>query len=124
MITFTCSVYWREDENLEWRNRWNVYFVASNDSANVHWLAILNSLIITGCLHQLACINIIRQYKEAKEEAGCEYELGARAYDSREETGVGRHAEDVPMDELPTSQVFFVIVERLTAPSMSSIGPT
>lgn len=49
-IPYTYSVYWREDDRLEWRNRWDMYFLAQDDSANVHWLAFVNSLVICGLL--------------------------------------------------------------------------
>ncbi|KAF2450647.1 hypothetical protein P171DRAFT_143561 [Karstenula rhodostoma CBS 690.94] len=59
-IPFTYSVYWREDEKLEWKNRWNIYFVASDDSSNVHWLAILNSLVIAGLLTAVVAVIFTR----------------------------------------------------------------
>ncbi|KAJ4988101.1 multispanning membrane [Stagonosporopsis vannaccii] len=49
-IPYTYSVYWREDDRLEWQNRWDMYFVAQDDSANVHWLALIISLVICGLL--------------------------------------------------------------------------
>lgn len=49
-IPFSYSVYFREEEKLEWKNRWDMYFVAQGDSSTVHWLAIANSLIISGLL--------------------------------------------------------------------------
>jgi transmembrane 9 superfamily protein 2/4 len=49
-IPYTYSVYWREDERIEWQNRWDMYFVAQDDSTNVHWLAIVSSLFICGLL--------------------------------------------------------------------------
>ncbi|KAF2203345.1 multispanning membrane protein [Delitschia confertaspora ATCC 74209] len=49
-IPYTYSVYFREDERLEWKNRWDMYFVAQDDSSNIHWLAIINSLVISGLL--------------------------------------------------------------------------
>lgn len=49
-IPYTYSVYWREDDRLEWQNRWDMYFAAQDDNANVHWLAIVNSLVICGLL--------------------------------------------------------------------------
>jgi transmembrane 9 superfamily protein 2/4 len=59
-IPFTYSVYWREDEKLEWKNRWDMYFVASDDSSNVHWLAILNSLVIAGLLTTVVAVILTR----------------------------------------------------------------
>ncbi|KAK7181904.1 multispanning membrane [Paraphaeosphaeria sporulosa] len=59
-IPFTYSVYWREDEKLEWKHRWNMYFVASDDSSNVHWLAILNSFVIAGLLTAVVAVVFTR----------------------------------------------------------------
>lgn len=59
-IPFTYSVYFREDEKLEWQNRWDMYFVASDDSTNVHWLAIVNSLIIAGLLTAVVAVILAR----------------------------------------------------------------
>lgn len=49
-IPFTYSVYWREDEVLEWKDRWDLYFVVQDGNNDVHWLAIINSLVISGLL--------------------------------------------------------------------------
>ncbi|WPH04978.1 Hypothetical protein R9X50_00787600 [Acrodontium crateriforme] len=49
-IPYTYSVYFREDESIEWSNRWDLYFVNQDDSSKIHWLAIINSIIISGLL--------------------------------------------------------------------------
>ena len=49
-IPYTYSVYFREEESVEWSNRWNLYFTDQSESTGTHWLAILNSLIISGLL--------------------------------------------------------------------------
>ncbi|KAJ8110383.1 hypothetical protein OPT61_g6768 [Boeremia exigua] len=49
-VPYTYSVYWREDDHLEWQNRWDTYFAAQDDSANAHWLAMMNSLVTCGLL--------------------------------------------------------------------------
>lgn len=59
-IPYTYSVYWREDDRLEWQNRWDMYFVAQDDSANVHWLAIVNSLVICGILTAIVSVVLTR----------------------------------------------------------------
>ena len=59
-IPYTYSVYWREDEKLEWQNRWDMYFVAEDDSSNIHWLAIVNSLIISGFLTAVVAVIFAR----------------------------------------------------------------
>ena len=49
-IPYTYSVYFREDEKTEWSRRWDLYFNNQEESSSIHWLAILNSLVICGLL--------------------------------------------------------------------------
>jgi len=49
-IPYTYSVYFREDEKVEWSKRWELYFNNKEESASIHWLAIVNSLVICGLL--------------------------------------------------------------------------
>ena len=49
-IPYTYSVYFREEDEVGWNNRWDLYFNDSKESSFTHWLAILNSLIISGIL--------------------------------------------------------------------------
>ncbi|KAF2268229.1 hypothetical protein CC78DRAFT_455761 [Lojkania enalia] len=59
-IPFTYSVYFREVEGLEWKNRWDMYFVAQDDSTHIHWLAIINSLVIAGLLSAVVAVILAR----------------------------------------------------------------
>ncbi|KAJ5476825.1 Sodium:alanine symporter [Penicillium sp. IBT 31633x] len=45
-IPYTYSVYFREDTQVEWANRWDLYFTNQDESSMTHWLAIINSLTI------------------------------------------------------------------------------
>ena len=49
-IPITYSVYFKEDNSIEWSNRWDLYFSKQDDSSMTHWLAVLNSLTISGVL--------------------------------------------------------------------------
>ncbi|EXJ92682.1 hypothetical protein A1O3_01234 [Capronia epimyces CBS 606.96] len=49
-IPYTYSVYFRETNDIEWANRWDLYFSDQTESSPTHWLAIVNSLIISGIL--------------------------------------------------------------------------
>lgn len=49
-IPYSYSVYFREDERIEWSRRWDLYFNNQEESSSIHWLAILNSLVICGLL--------------------------------------------------------------------------
>lgn len=49
-IPYSYAVYFREDDKIEWSKRWDLYFNNQEESSSIHWLAILNSLVICGLL--------------------------------------------------------------------------
>jgi transmembrane 9 superfamily member 2/4 len=49
-IPYTYSVYFRESTEIEWEHRWDLYFNDQAETSFTHWLAILNSVIISGIL--------------------------------------------------------------------------
>ena len=55
-IPFSYSVYFREDTRVEWANRWDMYFNNQEESSKIHWLAILNSLVIAGLLSTVTVV--------------------------------------------------------------------
>ena len=55
-IPYTYSVYFREENDIGWSNRWDLYFNDSTESSFTHWLAILNSLIISGILGAIVIV--------------------------------------------------------------------
>ncbi|KAI9803562.1 MAG: hypothetical protein M1825_001905 [Sarcosagium campestre] len=59
-IPYTYSVYFREEESIEWANRWDLYFVHQEDSFKIHWLAILNSLVIAALLTTVTAVILAR----------------------------------------------------------------
>lgn len=59
-IRYTYSVYWREDESISWASRWDMYFSYSEKSNHVHWLAIVNSLVIAAFLAVVVGVILIR----------------------------------------------------------------
>lgn len=76
-IPYTYSVYFREEEKVEWGNRWDLYFVNQEESSTVHWLAIVNSIVISGLLTAVVAVilgrtirNDIKGYKESGLEEG------------------------------------------------------
>ncbi|EGX93369.1 multispanning membrane protein, putative [Cordyceps militaris CM01] len=73
-VPYTYSVYFREDNTIEWSRRWDLYFVNQEDGARIHWLAIVNSLIICGMLTAIVLVifartvnSDIKGYKETLE---------------------------------------------------------
>jgi transmembrane 9 superfamily protein 2/4 len=76
-IPYTYSVYFREDETIEWSRRWDLYFVNQEEGSRIHWLAIVNSIIICGLLTGIVMIILartirtdIKGYKDAMVEDG------------------------------------------------------
>jgi transmembrane 9 superfamily protein 2/4 len=76
-IPYTYSVYFREDNSVEWSRRWDLYFVNQEEGSKIHWLAIVNSLIISGLLTGIVVMILtktirtdIKGYKEASAEDG------------------------------------------------------
>lgn len=49
-IPYTYSVYFREDNKVEWHRRWDLYFNNQDEGHTIHWLAIVNSLVISSLL--------------------------------------------------------------------------
>ncbi|MCJ1457074.1 hypothetical protein MMC28_007440 [Mycoblastus sanguinarius] len=49
-IPYSYAVYFREDDRVDWSRRWDLYFNNQEESTSIHWLAIINSLVICGLL--------------------------------------------------------------------------
>ncbi|KAI9665293.1 MAG: hypothetical protein M1831_001730 [Alyxoria varia] len=56
VIPYTYSVFFREEPEVDWHNRWDMYFVNQDDTKGVHWLAIVNSLVILGLLSAVVAV--------------------------------------------------------------------
>jgi transmembrane 9 superfamily member 2/4 len=76
-IPYTYSVYFREDDTIEWSRRWDLYFVNQEEGSKIHWLAIINSLIICGLLTGIVTMILaktiradIKGYKDIAAEEG------------------------------------------------------
>ncbi|KAI1437141.1 endomembrane protein 70 [Xylaria sp. CBS 124048] len=76
-IPYSYSVYFREDQSIEWERRWDLYFVNQEEGLKIHWLAIFNSLIICGLLSGIVITILsktirtdLKGYKEGSLEAG------------------------------------------------------
>ena len=59
-IPYSYSVYFREDERVEWSKRWDMYFNNQEEGTSIHWLAIANSLIICGLLSAVVVMIVHR----------------------------------------------------------------
>jgi transmembrane 9 superfamily member 2/4 len=59
-IPYSYSVYFREDDKIEWSHRWDLYFVNQEEGSRIHWLAIVNSVIIAGSLSAVVAVILAR----------------------------------------------------------------
>ncbi|KAK3988532.1 transmembrane 9 superfamily member 7 [Cladorrhinum sp. PSN332] len=59
-IPYSYSVYFREDNSVEWSKRWDLYFVNQEEGTKIHWMAIVNSLIICGVLTGVVLVILAR----------------------------------------------------------------
>ena len=85
-IPYSYSVYFREDDRVEWSHRWDLYFVNQEEGSRIHWLAIINSLIISGLLSAIVAMILtrtirtdIKTYKDASEEGKARLKRRSRA---------------------------------------------
>lgn len=76
-IPYSYSVYFREDDSIEWNRRWDLYFVNQEEGSRIHWLAIVNSLVICALLSGITLIILartirsdIKGYREVSVEDG------------------------------------------------------
>ncbi|KAI1244436.1 hypothetical protein MGN70_014308 [Eutypa lata] len=76
-VPYSYSVYFREDDTIEWNRRWDLYFVNQEEGSRIHWLAIVNSLVICGLLSGITLIILartirsdIKGYREVSAEDG------------------------------------------------------
>ncbi|KAK3710681.1 hypothetical protein LTR37_010100 [Vermiconidia calcicola] len=81
-IPYTYSVYFREDDKIEWGSRWDLYFVNQEESSKIHWFAIINSVIISGLLTAVVAVIFTRtirgDLKNYKDGGAEELRLGRR----------------------------------------------
>ncbi|KAK5633211.1 hypothetical protein RRF57_008925 [Xylaria bambusicola] len=95
-IPYSYSVYFREDESIEWDRRWDLYFVNQEEGSRIHWLAIINSLIICGLLSGIVIMILsktirtdIKGYREGSIEAGAKLKSGTPRSPKLEKQGLG-----------------------------------
>eukprot|EP00992_Anisonema_acinus_P009709 TRINITY_DN5903_c0_g1_i1.p1 TRINITY_DN5903_c0_g1~~TRINITY_DN5903_c0_g1_i1.p1 ORF type:complete len:670 (-),score=192.10 TRINITY_DN5903_c0_g1_i1:80-2035(-) len=60
-LSWSYSVKWEEDPEVAWSSRWDHYLRSSDASAaNIHWFAIVNSLMIVLCLSGMVAMIMLR----------------------------------------------------------------
>eukprot|EP00906_Rhabdomonas_costata_P012446 RCo017861 len=60
-VSWSYSVKWVEDKEVAWSSRWDHYLRSSDaNAANIHWFAIVNSLLIVLCLSAMVAMIMLR----------------------------------------------------------------
>eukprot|EP00331_Platyophrya_macrostoma_P033223 CAMPEP_0176449748 /NCGR_PEP_ID=MMETSP0127-20121128/26683_1 /TAXON_ID=938130 /ORGANISM="Platyophrya macrostoma, Strain WH" /LENGTH=571 /DNA_ID=CAMNT_0017837187 /DNA_START=142 /DNA_END=1854 /DNA_ORIENTATION=+ len=65
-ISWTYGVTWQEEPNIRWAHRWDSYLHTSVADSNdrIHWLSIVNTLLIVLCLASMVALVILRALKK------------------------------------------------------------
>ena len=64
-VLFTYDVTWVENPDLKWASRWDIYLSMDNAiPAKVHWLSILNSLVIVAVLSAMIIAILLRNLRQ------------------------------------------------------------
>lgn len=65
-IMWTYGVTWQEEPNIRWAHRWDSYLHTSAADTNdrIHWLSIINTLLIVMCLTSMVALVILRALKK------------------------------------------------------------
>lgn len=64
LLPYTYSVYWREEPNVDYDSRWNLYYESETDSGHkIHWLSIINSFVLLLLLSLIVAIVFLRILK-------------------------------------------------------------
>jgi transmembrane 9 superfamily protein 2/4 len=60
-LSWSYSLHWVEDKEVAWSSRWDHYLKSSDaSSSNIHWFAIVNSLMIVLCLSAMVAMILLR----------------------------------------------------------------
>ena len=63
-VLFTYDVTWKENKDLKWASRWDIYLSMDNAiPAKVHWLSIANSLVIVIVLSAMIAAILVRNLR-------------------------------------------------------------
>lgn len=61
VIPYTYSVYWREDNSVDYDSRWDLYYENETTKNNkIHWISLINSLVLLGLVSLVVAILLLR----------------------------------------------------------------
>lgn len=70
-IPVTYSVYWREEADVDWTDRWSLYVdraQLTGSSSTFHWITLANSVGIVLLVTFIVIVNLIMIFKNPKEQ--------------------------------------------------------
>lgn len=76
-ISWTYGVTWVEEPNIRWSSRWDSYLHTSVADSNdrIHWLSIINTILIVMCLSSMVALVILRALKKDLARYNAVFEL-------------------------------------------------
>ncbi|CCH44730.1 Transmembrane protein [Wickerhamomyces ciferrii] len=60
VIPYTYAVYWREESKVSWSERWNLYFTGEVNDDHIHWISLINSLVLVSFLSAVVGVVLLR----------------------------------------------------------------
>lgn len=60
LIPFTYAVYWREEKDVNWYKRWDLYFAGEVRQEKIHWLSLINSFVLVLLLSAIVGVVLVR----------------------------------------------------------------
>ena len=136
-IYWTYGVTWVEEPNIRWASRWDSYLHTSVADTNdrIHWLSILNTILIVMCLVSTIFVAIVRVLRRQIAQYNLSFELSNEENREalREEGGWKVVASDVfrapAHPELLTiaassgAQIFTMVLSTLTISLVGYLSP-
>lgn len=65
-IPYTYSVYWREDNSIDYKSRWDLYYENDTHQSHhsIHWLSFVNSLVLLFFVSLVVAVVLVRALKK------------------------------------------------------------
>lgn len=59
-IPFTYAVYWREESEISWSKRWDLYFSGEIEQEQIHWISLINSVMLVLLFSAIVGVVLLR----------------------------------------------------------------
>lgn len=104
-IPYTYSVYFRKEDSIGWRNRWDLYFKSHQERKLTHWFAIFNALTVATVLGFIVFVIWGRAAADGKGRGEGYMEEGKLRLNSRNSRSGTRTPRTPRLDEKQLSPV-------------------